>query len=298
MKLRVALLVLIVGSSTALADSKAWTTGKSVLPASAKIVGGMSAASVRNSGLYQQALPLLMSQAGDAKLALDAIQTACNLDLLASIDSIVLGLDNAGAGTFVVALKGTNHKALDACAQKVGKAQGKTITITTDGKLTKYDGMGDKAIWLAWLANDVFAMTTSPDDKDASLKLIGGGVTGVKSIKTALGNVNKSASLWFVVDKEVPLTDLGGTMTQMYGTAKVANKKIDLDGHVVTSDAKAASLIASGANKKIADAAASGNQTLKTALASVVVTAKGNEVVSTASISEDDVLPLAMNLMR
>jgi hypothetical protein len=239
-----------------------------------------------------------MAQAGDAKLALDSIQKECNLDLLGSIDSIVLGLDNAGVGTFVVALKGTNHKALDACAQKVGKAQGKTITITTEGKLTRYAGMGDKAIWLDWLSSDVFAMTTSPDDKEVSLKLIAGGVTGVKSIKTALGNVDKNASLWFVVDKEVPLTDLGGTMTQMYGTAKVANKKIDLDGHVVTSDAKAASSIATGANKKIADAAASGNQTLKTALASVTVAAKGNEVVSTASISEDDVLPLAMNLLR
>lgn len=295
MKLCVALLLL---SSTAFADSKAWTTGKSVLPASAKIVGGMSASSVRNSGLYQQALPLLMAQAGDAKLALDAVQKECSIDLLASIDSLVVGVDNAGAGTFVVALKGTNRKALDACAQKIGKTQGKAIAITADGKLTKYDGMGDKAIWLDWLAPDVFALTTSPDDKDASLKLIAGGVTGVKSLKTALGNVNKGASVWFVVDKEVPLTDLGGTMTQMYGTAKVANKKIDLDGHVVTSDAKSATAIAQGANKKIADAVASGNQTLKTALASVVVTAKGNEVVSTASISEDDVLPLAMNLMR
>lgn len=295
MKLCIALLLV---SSTAFADSKAWTTGKSVLPATAKIVGGMSAASVRNSGLYQQALPLLMSKAGDAKVALDEIQKQCSIDLLASIDSAVLGLDNDGVGTFVIALKGTNRKALDACLQKVGKSENKGVEISADGKLTKYAGMGDKPIWIDWLTTDVFALTTSPDDKDASLKLIAGGVTGVKSLKTALGNVNKNASLWFIVDKEVPLTDLGGTMTQMYGTAKVANKKIDLDGHVVTSDAKAATAIATGANKKIADAVAGGNQTLKTALASVVISAKGNEVVSTASISEDDVLPLAMNLMR
>ena len=59
----------------------------------------------------------------------------------------------------------------------------KTVTITTDGKLTKYEGMSDKPIYFDWLASDVFAMSTSPDDKDASAKLLSSGVTSIKALK-------------------------------------------------------------------------------------------------------------------
>jgi hypothetical protein len=282
--------------SVALADTKAWTSGKTVISSSAKIVGGISAASVRSSQLYQQMLPLALGQVGDAKHAIDAMQKECSIDVLATIDSLAFGVDDGGAGVFVIAFKGTNRKALEACAQTFAKADNKTVTITQDGKLTKYEGMGDKAVYLDWLAPDVVALSTTTDDKDASLKFLSAGVTSNKTIKSALAAVNKNATMWFVVDKEVPLADLGGSMKQMYGTLVVANKKIDVAAHVVVSDAKSATLVATGLTKKVSDVAASAGKTIQAALATVAFKAVGSEVVGTGSIAEDDVLPLLMNL--
>jgi hypothetical protein len=283
-------------ASQAHADSKAWSTGKAVIGANATMVGGISASSVRSSGLYQQMLPLLMSQAGEAKTALDSIQKECNIDMLASIDSLAFGIDDNKAGTIVIALKGTNHKELDACAQKLAKAENKTVAISADGKLTKYAGMGDKAIYLDWLSADVFAVSTAPDDKDATLKILTSGVTSNKALKPALAALDKSASVWFVMNKDQPLPDVGGTMKQLYVTAKVANKKIDIGGHVVTDSAKSATAIATDSAKKLDDARANANATMKSTLATVKITSSGADVVATASVSEDDVLPLLMSV--
>ncbi|HET9989568.1 MAG TPA: hypothetical protein VFQ65_13645, partial [Kofleriaceae bacterium] len=145
--MKTALAFLVLLSSAAHADSKAWSTGKAVIGTSATMVGGVNATTVRSSEVYDKLVPLLMAKASDVKTSLDAIQKECNLDVLAAIDSIAFGLDGNKAGTIVIALKGTNHKAIDACAQKLGKADNKTVTITTDGKLTKYEGMADKPLY-------------------------------------------------------------------------------------------------------------------------------------------------------
>ena len=294
MKTAVCLIALAAGSAHA--DSKAWTSGKSVISSSANIVGGISAGSVRNSGLYQQWLPLLLSQAGDAKTALDAIQKECSIDILASIDSIAFGIDDNKSGAIIIALKGTNHKALDACAQKLAKADNKTVEITTEGKFTKYAGMGDKPIYLDWLASDVFAVSTAVEDKDASVKLLAGGVTSNKSLKTPLSKLDKSASLWFVIDKEQPLDT--GKLEQIYGTASVANKKISVAGHVVTDSANTATTLSATATKKLADAQATASKAVQAAIGSVSLKTTGAEISASAAVAEDDVVALITSMMH
>ncbi|HEX7702751.1 MAG TPA: hypothetical protein VF403_18555 [Kofleriaceae bacterium] len=286
-----------VPSHSAGADSKAWTSGKSVISGSENIVGGISASSVRASALYQQWLPMLLSQAGDAKTALEAITKECSIDMLASLDSIAFGIDNNQTGSIVIALKGTNHKALDACAQKLGKADNKTVTITTEGKFTKYEGMGDKPVYLQWLAADVFAVSTSPDDKDASTKLLSSGVTSNKAMSKALGAINKGASAWLIVDKEQAIEGVG-KVEQIYGNAVVANKKITLTGHIVTDTPATATSLSATATKKLADAQAGASKSLQAAIGSVSLKAAGADISASAAIAEDDVVALMMSVLQ
>ncbi len=295
----IAALGALLVSPSAFADSRAWTTGKSVIPATATVVGGISASSVRSSGLYQQFLPLLMSKAGDAKTMIDAIQKTCSIDILASIDSAAVGVDDNSAGSIVVALKGTNHKALEDCMQKMAKANSKTLAITTEGKFTKYAGeaMGAKSIYVEWLAPDTFALSTSPDDKDLSTKLLASGIEKSTDLKVGIAGVNKSASVWLVGKKETPLPDVGGSMKAFYVSAVIANKKIDANAHLVTDSDKTATALSADAQKKLA-AAANGNSSLKTTLSSVKFTKAGSEVVGTASIPEDEVLGLIMTVLK
>jgi hypothetical protein len=293
----VAFVAVVFAAHTVSADSKAWTAGKSVISGSENIVGGMSASSVRSSALYQQWLPMLLSQAGDAKTALEAINKQCGIDMLASIDSIAFGVDNNQTGSIVIALKGTNHKALDACMQKLGKADNKPVTITTDGKFSKYEGMGDKPIYMQWLATDVLAVSTSPDDKDASKKLLASGVTSNKAMAKALGAIDKSASAWLVVDKE-QVIDGVGKVEQIYGNAVVANKKITLSGHIVTDTPATATSLSATATKKLADAQAGASKSLQAAIGSVSLKAAGADISASAAIAEDDVVALVMSMMH
>jgi len=262
----------LLASPSAFADSKAWTAGKAVIPSSATIVGGITASSLRSSGLYQQFLPLAMSQAGQLKAGIESIQKTCSIDLLGSIDSAAVGVDDTGVGTIVISLKGVTHKSLDACAQKMAKADSKDIAITTDGKFTKYAGsaMGEKAIYVDWISADTFAVSTSPDDKDVSV--------------------------WLVGNKVTPLPDLGGSMQSFYVSATVANKKIDVNAHLVTDSDKTATALLADGQKKIAGLAGSGQ--FKATLATVKFSNAGPDTIATASIAEDDVISMLMLLAK
>ncbi|HEY0252455.1 MAG TPA: hypothetical protein VGC41_13060 [Kofleriaceae bacterium] len=284
--------------SIAHADSKAWSTGKSVINGSASVVGGMSAASVQNSGLYKQYLPLLMSQAGDMKKLLDSVQSTCKIDVLASIDSVAFGIDGNHAGTIVVALKGTDHKAVDACFTKLGDAEKKPIKITTDGKLSRYEGAGDQPVFMQWLATDVVAISTAASDKDATQKLLSSGVATNAKLKTALGTVNKGASFWFIIDKAAIQDNSNPDVQQIYGNAEVANKKITITSHIATTNAAAATAMAAKGTKKLADAQAGASKDLQAAIGSVSIKTSGADVVASASLKEDDVVPIVMNLMH
>ena len=299
MKTALAMLVFLSSglSSVAHADSKAWSTGKAVIGSSATTVGGINATSVRSSEVYDKLMPLLMAKASDFKATLDKVHTECNIDLLASIDSIAFGLDGNQVGTIVVALKGTNHKALDACVQKIGKAESKKVAITEDGKLTKYDGMGDKPAYLEWLASDVFAFSTTPEDKDASKKLLVSGVTSAKDLKAPLAATDKDASAWFVYNEGHDLPNMAGKMKQVYGSAKITAKKIEFTSHMVTDTPKAAQAFTDEANKELAAAQTGGSQAIQTALKNVSVKLDNGMVAASGSINSDDVFPLLMSVM-
>ncbi|MFT3693108.1 MAG: hypothetical protein QM831_08195 [Kofleriaceae bacterium] len=289
-------LFLVAMCSVASADSKAWSTGKSVINADASVVGGISAGAVRNSDLYKQWIPVLMAQAGDAKKAFDQIQSTCNIDVLGSIDSVAFGVDDKKAGTIVVAFRGTDHKAIDACFKKLGDADKKPVTIKTEGKLSRYEGMADQPIFMQWLASDVVAISTETNDKDKTQKLLAGGITGVAKLKSPIANVNKGSSLWFVVDKAAMDGDTGD-IQQIYGNADVANKKITITSHITTTNADAATQLAAKGTKKLADAQGSATKAVQTAIGAISIKTAGADVVATASLKEEDVVPLVTSLM-
>jgi hypothetical protein len=295
--MKTALALLLMLSSAAHADSKAWSTGKAVIGPNATMVGGVNATSVRTSALYDKFLPLLMAKASDLKTTLDSIQKECKLDVLASIDSVAFGFDGNKSGTIVVALKGTNHSAIDTCVQKLGKADNKPVTITAEGKLTKYDGVSDKPIYIDWLASDVFAMSTQPDDKDITKQVLVSGVTSSKDLKAGLAATDKSASIWAVYNETRDLPDNVGKMKQIYGSAKISNKKIDFTSHLVTDSQKSSQAFSDEANKQITALEASGPQAVQTALKNVTVKVDGSMVAATGWINSDDVFPLLMSVM-
>lgn len=291
---RVVLALLLASSSAAQADTKAWTAAKKVLPSS-PIVGGMNVAAARSSQLYQQVLPMMMSQAGAAKDQLEAIKKACGIDMLDVIDSVALGVDDSGKGAFVIAIKGTTRKDLESCAQKRAAAGGKTFSTKADGGLTVYtnfDGSGD--FYVKWLGPDVFAVSTSPDDKSATAKLLGGGIASDKTFKARVASVNTDAVVWGVMAKKQALDDKT-TMNAAYGSVNLAKGNVDANVHVVVTNAQEATAFAAGLVAKLAEARGTKpppTGALADVLKSVAVKTASSEVIVAATFPEQDVFEL------
>ncbi|HET9989686.1 MAG TPA: hypothetical protein VFQ65_14235, partial [Kofleriaceae bacterium] len=149
-------------------------------------------------------------------------------------------------------------------------------------------------LYFDWLATDVFAISTAPDDKDVTKKLLVSGVTSAKDLKSGLAATDKSASVWVVYaeDHDLPTA---GKMKQLYGSAKITNKKIEFTGHMVTDSPKAAQAFTDEAQKQLAAAQTGGSQAMQTALKNVTVKLDNGMVAASGSITSDDVFPLLMS---
>ncbi len=275
------------------AESRAWSAAKKTLPANLQIVGGVSFAGIRSSALFQQMWPAMIKQAGDAGATLDAVKQTCGIDVVAQLDSLAFGGDDAQKGAMVIAVTGTTEKDIDACFQKLGKDKGKPAAIAKVGALTKYS-LGDKALYVRWLGKDIFAIASDPEDKDLTTKVTGGGITGDRALKAALAGSKTDAAVWGVYNKPQDLQQLNVKMTMGYGSADVKAGSIAADVHLVLDSAKAAAATVTATNQQIATAKKSGG--LAPAVVSLVnslqIKAAGAEVVVSAQMAEKDLLGL------
>lgn len=296
MKLPAVALALVATAASAHADSsKAWTTAKTKLPGGLVAVFGVNMGAIKSSELYKQFVPMLEAKAGKAKDNLDKIKATCNIDLTGSIDSVVVGMGESSdkkdnSGVIIIALKGTNQKDLEACGQKVAKAEGKTLTITKDGAITKYSGMGDDDAYVRWFSKDTLAIG---DSKDDVTKLTGGGI-GKDVLATEAGKVNTNAALWVAVNKSQDIDDLHGKMTGGYGTLDLKGGNLVVDAHIIMDSPKTAAEGVKQGTAQLDQIKKSGQipKQFTPMLDSIKLSSSGAELVAGATIAETDLAQL------
>jgi hypothetical protein len=287
---RIALLVLLCVSSLAQADSKAWTAGKKIIPSNVFGVVGIDANAIRSSELYKQLLPALLSEHADVKDHFGEIQTTCGVDATGAIDSVVVGVSEAGKGTIVVALKGVNQKAVEGCFTKLAKAHGKAMTAEKSGDLVRYHMDGDKDLYFRWLSSDTFAIATEPDNKDSSQAAIAGGLTGNKELAPMLTAVKTNAPMWFAFAKSQNIDQFQAKMTGFYGTIDFKTGNVLIDFHIALDSDKGATALANGATKMLPVLAQQVPPTMAALASSVVIKAAGKEVIATAQAADKDLV--------
>jgi hypothetical protein len=291
MKLPAVALALVATAASANAGtSKAWTLAKTKLPSGLVAVFGVNVGSIKSSEVYKEFLPMLEAKAAKAKDHLDQIKTACSIDLTGSLDSVVVGMTTDDKGVVIVALKGTNQKALEACGQKVAKSEGKKLTVTKEGAVTKYSGMGDDDAYIRWFSKDTFAMA---EDKDVLAELTAGGIA--KDILASYaGKLDTNAALWIAVNKAQDIPDLGGKMTGGYGTLDLKGGNLVVDAHIVTDSAKTAAAGVKQGQTQLDQIKKSGQIPKQFApmLESIKLSASGAELVADAAVSEKDLASL------
>lgn len=281
-----AVLAVCLTATAAHADTRAWTAAKKALPGGLQAVVGVNVAPIKASALYQQLLPMAMSKVGDAQSKLDKFKTICGLDATGILDSVVMGMTTDEKAVLVIALKGANQKAIEACGQKIAAGDGKKLTITKDGGLVKYSGLGDDDAYVKWLAKDTLAIA---EDKDTLTKLTSGGIAR-DSMASQAKKLNTDAALWGVVNKEEDIPDFKGKMTSAYGTLDLKGGNMTADVHLVLDSAKTATDGAAQAQQQLDGVKKSGQvpKQFGPALDSVTIKAAGSELVMGAKVAEAD----------
>jgi len=299
---RIALVTVLAMSSVAYAgDSKAWTAAKKVLPAKLFVVFGVNAGSIRASDLYAKLLPMALDKAGDAKSHLQEIKDTCGVDVPGAIDSMVVGVDEDGKGTIVIALKAMAQKDVDGCLGKLVKAHGGKLTSDKAGELVRYHmDSKDSDLYFRWLGKDVFAVATDPTDKAASVAATAGGIASDKQMSPLLASSKTTAAMWFAINKTQDIEQVHAKMTGMYGNAELKTGNVAIDGHLLLDSDKAAGDVANQATAMIPMLSASGKvpPSMTALVKSLVIKAAGKEVVITAQAPEQDVIDIVQQVMH
>ena len=274
--------------------SRAWTVAKSVIPPNLELVAGLDTGNLRASQLYQTLLPTLLAKIGGAQAKLDAIKSTCGIDLVASVDSIVVALQSTDKGTIVVAFKGTSRKDLEACGDKLAQASNKTLATTADGQLTRYSGVGDQDVYVRWLAADAFAISTQPSDKDLSTAGIKGGFASDKASLEGSDREPQHGRRRCGPSQSAPPTcrserPANPKLALIYGNISITKGNLDVVAHAVFDDAAAATELATQANQALVEQQKTAMGSVAEILKSIVIKATGTQVVMTASPAERDV---------
>ena len=287
---QLAVLALCISATAAHAEPRAWTAAKKTLPGGLQTVVGVNIAPIKSSQLYQQLLPMAIAKAGGAQSKLDRLKTTCSLDATTMVDSAVIGLTSDEKAVIVVALKGTNQKALEACGQKIAKEDGKTLTITKDGGVTKYSGLGDDDAYVKWLSKDTLALAP---DKDTLAAMTTGGLAR-DPVGAQAAKVNTSAALWGVVNKSQEIPEVHGKMTSAYATLDLKGGNLVADLHLVLDSAKAATEGVTLGQQQLDGIKKSGQvpKQFETMLDSIKLKANGAELVCDGQASEADLSSL------
>jgi hypothetical protein len=285
-----AALSLLTLAASAQAQPRSWTVGKGIAQGPGMAVIGVNLASIQKSALYQQVMPLLLSQQPEAKQHIDEAKANCGIDLTTVISDVTVIMSSESEGLILVGLKGTNQDRLLACASKMAAKHGHPGKITakkTGGGIVEYSlpGEADK-FYAAWIKTDVVAIATNGHDRAALAKMIAGkGLAG--DLSAAVGKVNTGASVWFAMAKAQPLPT-GGVMKSAYGSVDLT-AAIMIDGHVVVGSAADAKKLADMANGQIAQMSGQLPPKMAAIVKNIKIAAAGDEFRVAATLSQADI---------
>jgi hypothetical protein len=286
--------------ASASAETKSWTAAKAIASADATIVVSVDMTQVQKSTIYQQMVPALIASEDDAKEGLDAIKSACGIDALGAITDLTVLMidpdDGDEEGLVVVGVNGINEAKAVACMKKIARKEKKVLTTKKAGKITELSlkGESDK-IYMAWLAKDVVAFATEPDNKALLTKWIAG--KGLASaLSTTLAKVDTSSAAWVVADKNQEL-EAGVRMTGAYGSVKLASGVMSGEVNLVVDSAKAAKKMAADAQKELVEGAKQMPPNIAKLLAGVKITSADTTFTVKASVAESDAMAI-MGLLQ
>ncbi|MDQ3368564.1 MAG: hypothetical protein M3680_24310 [Myxococcota bacterium] len=312
-------LALVSLLSTAAAEPRSWTASKAVLPDQVTVVAGASLSAMRATQLYQTIVPPLIAKESDAKRAFELARSTCSIDLHAAIDDATFAVGADERGVVVLGLaRGMDQKRIVDCLNRIVAKQAKDrqattapapgrkggakakqpattapkITVTTSGRIAEYSMTGETdKLYLAWLAPDVVAIATDPEDR-ALLERMTSGNGARGNLAGVLGKVNTNATVWFTTTKQTPVQATGATTKALYGTIETTGGQVKVDTHAIMGSAKEAKKLVDDATALLGAMKSQVPPMFIKAVDSLKMVAVGEDATMKFGMSEKDLISL------
>jgi len=283
--------------------ARAWAAAKDNLPSQTALVIGADLTAITKSQLFNQFLPLAMSQQADARKVFETIKSTCKIDPLAAIHGVVYATDaDRKQGAIYLSLgAGLDQPKLTKCFEDVAKATGAKdtkLTIKKTGAITELGVDKDNKIYVSWIGTDVLVIPSDPKDKGILEKWIGqkGGLAKAPVAKI-YGNANTKGAIWGASSISTEL-EPGMRMKSAHGALTVAGGNLTIDLRTTLDSAKSATDAAAKATKQVAEVVSGANlpQNAKTMLQQISIKATGPEVAVKVSVPESEVFNIISQL--
>jgi hypothetical protein len=294
-----------LASGRADAQSRAWAEAQKALPAGMEFVVGLNLATIRSTALYQQFVPLLLSQSAEAKQGLDLVKSTCGLDATSAIDSVVIAgkTDGDKGVAFVSFAKGIDEATVGTCMNKIFTAKKLKVAAKkgADG-IVELDNAGDK-VYFAFVAKDTAAFAFDPEDRATLATFIGGKGAGQKdALYGQVAKVNTNAAIWGAANpkSKEKIDGTNATMQMAYGIADYVKGTIGVEAHLVTTNAAEATGAAAALQKEVDNMKKGGGvpPAFQNVLKTLSIQASGPEVVVKVAVAEKEVLGLVGMMMQ
>ncbi|HET6611440.1 MAG TPA: hypothetical protein VFG83_05605 [Kofleriaceae bacterium] len=265
-------------------------TAFAVFPKDSVILGGVNLSGLAGSAFW----PMV-----EAKMSADPkyqeVVAACGFNPLSKIEQVLFA-GNPDHEDVVAVVKGFTKEDIQKCGAAAAKTEGKTLTMTAEGNLTKIT-VDDEVAYLAWLDDKTFAFssaaTSDADDIEAGKKALAAHAAGTDGLDqnadmmALLKKVDTSATVFFIGDiskmKDAPMD---GKAKSAFASLLVKDG-LKIDAGATFSDAETAKAVLTKANGMVAMV-----QGMKPELADLVSKVKlsvtGSDLIVQANLTKAD----------
>ena len=286
----------VLGVSSASADTKSWAALKTNVPTNSETLVGFDIKALR----AVPSLAKVLDGIPEVGPALGIIKSACGIDATAVVSDVTLSVKTKGPDEIIIAvgLDGVDEAKLVDCAGKIAKMQSAKAKVTAKSrKISEYtidDGKDKHTVYATWPTKDVVVFTAKPDTK-ASLDAYTGGKAAQGDMATVLGKVSTTGIAW------VAATIGEDHIKGAYGSATLAKGTITGTMRMMTDSAKDAANLAkegtTGVSELMADKKTPAE--IVTVLKAIKIAVSGSDVTVDGSIADASlaaVLPAIMKM--
>lgn len=259
----------------------------SLLPADAEVVMGIDAGQILSSGVWKQFGERAFKN-GRLGKKLTEIKDKCDLDPLATIKTVAVGMKAGSVPDGVIVVHGIDRAKGLACMEKVKEP---SVEVTRDGDVVLVKTRGD-TMAVTFVNDSTAVVVLGAKASAAGVKSVIAGGSGPKtqtSFADMYGKIKTTDSLWFVLTGKSldKLAAIGARPKAAAGSVSVTDG-IASETKLVVESAEVATQLAEGLQQK--------SQLVSAMVDKIDITSEADQVKIVLVISNQKLQPLFLQL--